>query len=451
MQASDIIQPTVLSTPVAVDGLKNTIPTDPPSSSSNLASITEGFPSITMQSVANGGLPPMGQDFNGLFYLATDQKVYLQNGGIITFNADVSTAIGGYPSGAILDYVDGNGNFAKVQSLIDNNTYNFVTTPSYIDGEHWQELNSGGTGSGMPVGTIFAHTCSADFVPENSLPCDGTEYTQAQFPTLYTNWLVSGNLNTCTYEEYQAEISTNGECLKWALDTINQKFKVPTINNIMVRSSVNTIPVKGNGMTLGLTDMSSNFGLAVHNSSAFSGVGPSVNSYGVKIGTKISNYYNNDDASLGVTAIASKSGLIADTSDVLITQEIRYFVVVATGTINQSEMDWSEWASEISIINARPYITETYVNGTSGYIVYSNGLCEQWGYQTNISFTEWTVISLLKEYKDSNYCITAINAGSVQNIYPARVGSPSVNTSNSFSVIVQSTTAVFWRTFGYIS
>ncbi len=144
MQASNIIQPTVLSTPVAVDGLKNTIPTNPTSSSSNLASITGGFPSITMQSVANGGLPPMGQDFNGLFYVATDQKVYLQNGGIITFNEDVSTAIGGYPNGAILDYLDSNNNFLKVQSLIDNNTYNFITTPSYIDGEHWQILNNGG-------------------------------------------------------------------------------------------------------------------------------------------------------------------------------------------------------------------------------------------------------------------------------------------------------------------
>ena len=143
MQASDIIQPTVLSTPVAVDGIKNTIPTDPPSSSSNLASITEGFPSITMKSVANGGLPPMGQDFNGLFYLSTDQKVYLQNGGIITFNADVSTAIGGYPQGAVLDYVDSNGIITKVQSLIDNNTYNFVTTPSYIDGTHWQTVLMG--------------------------------------------------------------------------------------------------------------------------------------------------------------------------------------------------------------------------------------------------------------------------------------------------------------------
>ena len=44
-----------------------------------------------------------------------------------------------------------------------------------------------------------------------------------------------------------------------------------------------------------------------------------------------------------------------------------------------------------------PYITETYVNGESGYIVYSNGLCEQWGFIT--STTNPVTISLLKEMK----------------------------------------------------
>ena len=37
-------------------------------------------------------------------------------------------------------------------------------------------------GQGLPVGTVFHHTCSVDFIPENSLPCNGSEYTQAQFP-----------------------------------------------------------------------------------------------------------------------------------------------------------------------------------------------------------------------------------------------------------------------------
>ena len=75
-----------------------------------------------------------------MFYLSTDQKVFLQNGGVITFNQAVSDKIGGYPAGAVLDYIDPENNFFKVKSLIEDNTYNFVTNPEYIDNQKWQFL-----------------------------------------------------------------------------------------------------------------------------------------------------------------------------------------------------------------------------------------------------------------------------------------------------------------------
>lgn len=80
----------------------------------------------------------------------------------------------------------------------------------------------------MPVGTIFPHTCSSTFVPENSLPCNGIEYPQTQFPALWTDWLVGGRLNTCTYSQYQSDIDTYGKCGKWGLDTemVNSKHLI---------------------------------------------------------------------------------------------------------------------------------------------------------------------------------------------------------------------------------
>lgn len=138
MQSTDIIQPLPLISPIATDGLKNSIPDA--ATGTNNASIEEGFPQITMKAPANGGLPPFGQDFNGLFYTISSLNCFLQNGGYITFNQSVSDKIGGYPSGAILDYIDSTGTYSKVQSLIDNNTNNFVTTPSFIDGVNWKQL-----------------------------------------------------------------------------------------------------------------------------------------------------------------------------------------------------------------------------------------------------------------------------------------------------------------------
>ena len=266
------------------------------------------------------------------------------------------------------------------------------------------EFKSGG--GGLPVGTIFSHTCSASFVPENSLPCDGAEYAQAQFPTLYTDWLVGGRLNTCTYEEYQEEITATGECLKIALDTINKKFKVPTKKNEYLQdvNISNTIPVAGNGIALGMTSGGAYYGTAIssNNLSLYTG------NYGGVVGASRFGSQVGATIAMGVTTDASKSGIVAYSSNALTINKIaiRYFIVVATGAINQSEMDWSAWASEISIINARPYIIETYRNGSSWYRLWSDNWCEQGGLSAGLGSPYGvSTITLLKPYKDINYWV----------------------------------------------
>lgn len=140
MKATDIVQPMPMATAIAANGSKDNIPQEQSSATDTwYCSVEKGFPDITMKPMDEGGYPPRGQGANGLFYIASDQKVYLQNGGSITFDQDVSDEIGGYPQGAVLDYIE-SGNFNKVISLIDDNTYNFVNDPSLIDGTHWQKL-----------------------------------------------------------------------------------------------------------------------------------------------------------------------------------------------------------------------------------------------------------------------------------------------------------------------
>ena len=166
MKSTDIIKPTPLIAPIANDGLKNTIPDN--ATGSNYASIAEGFPEMTMKAPKDGGLPPWGQDFNGMFYLMSSQTCFLQNGGIITFDQAVSDKIGGYPQGAILDYMTPNNIYVKVRSLIDDNTYNFVTTPSYINGEHWEEITmSALTSWGDITGTLSNQTDLTDYVNQS--------------------------------------------------------------------------------------------------------------------------------------------------------------------------------------------------------------------------------------------------------------------------------------------
>lgn len=64
-------------------------------------------------------------------------------------------------------------------------------------------------------------------------------------------------------------------------------------------------------------------------------------------------------------------------------------------------LDYNDYISGVGSTAA--YIVETYVNGTSGYRIWSDGYCEQWG---SIKLTQANnanaTVTLLKEYKDTN-------------------------------------------------
>lgn len=73
--------------------------------------------------------------------------------------------------------------------------------------------------------------------PNGGVWCDGSEYTQAQFPDFYT-MLVNGDIPSTTYENYTAELTANGVCGRFALDTANTKFRVPTLADAFFSSAV---------------------------------------------------------------------------------------------------------------------------------------------------------------------------------------------------------------------
>lgn len=131
-------QPSVLAMPFANNGDKNVIPSAP--TGTNKASLSEGFPQVTSESIAEGGIPPERADFNALGNIATMFYYFMQCGGAYTFRADVSSAIGGYPKGALLWYIPATGIPNLVSSTINNNTNNFNTDQSVI----------GEAGSGKP-------------------------------------------------------------------------------------------------------------------------------------------------------------------------------------------------------------------------------------------------------------------------------------------------------------
>ncbi|HEX7687338.1 MAG TPA: hypothetical protein VF453_06515 [Burkholderiaceae bacterium] len=137
------------------------------------ASLTDGFPPLNfLDPTTAGGVPPKGQDFNGILRWITQWIRWQQAGGFPGYDAGVSTAIGGYPAGAVLVSADGT-HFWK--STVDNNTSDPDT-----GGANWTVVQQGSIPfadiTGVPnflLTSDFASTLAAAFTSGQSLGTSG--------------------------------------------------------------------------------------------------------------------------------------------------------------------------------------------------------------------------------------------------------------------------------------
>jgi microcystin-dependent protein len=87
------------------------------------ASLDQGFPPINATPVGAGGIPPFIQDANGILQQITAWTQWMTaGGGLVAWDSAFSTAIGGYPNGAIVLSATTFG--AYYVSTADNNTTN---------------------------------------------------------------------------------------------------------------------------------------------------------------------------------------------------------------------------------------------------------------------------------------------------------------------------------------
>lgn len=104
MKASDI--PTKFPIPFASSAIAPYIRPIPVTSQIGIqagaASLTDGFVPVNFLPVAAGGTPPFGADFNGLLNQITLWSRWNSAGGPLPWDSSFSTAIGGYPKGAIV-------------------------------------------------------------------------------------------------------------------------------------------------------------------------------------------------------------------------------------------------------------------------------------------------------------------------------------------------------------
>ncbi|MDD0824677.1 tail fiber protein [Mannheimia sp. AT1] len=131
-----MLQPKLLSKIWAALGLKNSIPDSRSDGlAQGAATYDEGFPSITMTPIAQGGKAPSGKDMNGVLNELSAHIVHLNKGGLYKFDVTFAGKINGYDKGAVLL---NDAETAFFVSLLSQNKHNFNTSSDYS--KYWAKL-----------------------------------------------------------------------------------------------------------------------------------------------------------------------------------------------------------------------------------------------------------------------------------------------------------------------
>lgn len=126
------------------------------------ASLNDGFVPDNFTQIAAGGVPPFGQDMNGILNQTTSWSQWQEAGGPIFYDNTFATGLsGGYPKGALVQSNVVLGNYWM--STADSNT----TDPDSLSSANWVP-DPGRFKSGDPVAS-FSSTVPTGFVAANTL------------------------------------------------------------------------------------------------------------------------------------------------------------------------------------------------------------------------------------------------------------------------------------------
>lgn len=204
------------------------------------------------------------------------------------------------------------------------------------------------------VGQIIQAVCTSNYIPNGCIPCDGTEYTADRFLNFWINYLTSqpAKILTCTYNEYVTEITTYGQCAKFAVDTSANKFKAPTIKDGSVIQQAMSNSELGKAYNAGLPNITGYIQVGNHSLNVGMSAG-AADSALYSPGTKKGASTAGDSGSEwpgDIAFDASRSSSIYGNSSTVQPNAValRYFVVVVDTYLNQSQLDWTTYTQSLN-------------------------------------------------------------------------------------------------------
>ena len=291
---------------------------------------------------------------------------------------------------------------------------------------------------GLPVGHEF-FTINPN-IPAGCIPLLGGEYSRTAYADLWA-WVQTQAGYLLEESAWQAKAAANGGNVPfYSKGDGSNTFRVPALPLAKCITG-ESLGVKGNGMTLGLTDGTVNFGVQRR---PYTPSGYFVNplqgqetKFGSQIGeaADLDTSISSKSLTVGLVADAQKTGIIADLSN----QVNGLWCVKAYGTVtNVGSTDVANISTGLTQAETRisalenhgagATVVESYRNGAEWYRVWSDGWLEQGGQVTKVTGGN---ITFLKAFKNMPTVVT-----SVSKTYSESLGSFIINqaiSTTSFS------------------
>ena len=176
--------------PFATSGAKNTIPVASQIGvTGGAASYTDGFPPLTRTPIASGGIPPFGQDMNGILYSTSALDWWYSAGAGFVWDSAFATNsnVGGYPQGARVLRSDGKGYWLNTA---DNNTTSPEASATAAPAAGWVPDATNGVASVAMTNANVTLTPLQYGCPIISISGVLTANVQLIFPPIAGEWTV---------------------------------------------------------------------------------------------------------------------------------------------------------------------------------------------------------------------------------------------------------------------
>lgn len=298
--------------------------------------------------------------------------------------------------------------------------------------------------NGHNVGDVF-YTARTDSSLNGAVECNGAQYNIADFNTgeqSVAALLAAGKLPYISMAAYDAVVAAHGSCRCFGWDgTDATVFKVPKLNDVYIEAGTAT-----NAGEFINESVPNHYHVQGASASIDTGV---TGRYG-KTDTSNSNTSHYDSGGTGRTTLGYNTSGVYGSSAYqygakVRPDSVRYraMVQLATAASDEALTTCTSVFSDVAGLKTsvatkvntdlsnctKPYVIETYRNGTEWYRLWSDGWIEQGGFLSSVTTTQSSVtVNLLKTFSNTNYTVQLTNLDSgTTNFYASFVQSKYVN------------------------